>query len=84
MDDNDIYFGDDQSVITFSKAFKDIGYNVRIEESKETSYSIWKEYDIVVWTCGDDYTIKNYSCRFSSGMCVYITNKTFSLLITLP
>lgn len=55
-DDNDIYFEDDQSVYTFLTAFKSMGYKVRIEESKDTSYSTWKKYDIIVWSCGDDYS----------------------------
>jgi hypothetical protein len=55
-DDNDIYFEDDQSVYTFMTAFKNMGYKVRIEEAKDTSYSTWKKYNIIVWSCGDDYS----------------------------
>ncbi len=57
--DNDIHFGDDQSVPAFMLAFKELGYKVRIEESKETSYSTWENFDIVVWSCGDDYSAVN-------------------------
>lgn len=57
--DNDIHFGDDQSVPAFMSAFKDMGYEVRIEESKDTSYSTWNDYNIVVWSCGDDYSAIN-------------------------
>ena len=55
-DDNDVYFGDDQSVDIFSTTFKDMGYDVTIERSDETSDSTWSDYDIVVWSCGDDLT----------------------------
>ncbi len=57
--DNDIHFGDDQSVPAFMLAFKDLGYKVRIEESKDTSYSTWENFDIIVWSCGDDYSAVN-------------------------
>ena len=56
IDDNDVHFRDDQSVDIFSTTFKDMGYDVTIEESDETSYSTWSDYDIVVWSCGDDLT----------------------------
>jgi len=59
QDDNDIYFEDDQSVPTFMAAFKNMGYQVKIEKSKDTSYSTWKQYKIVVWSCGDDYSAVN-------------------------
>jgi hypothetical protein len=55
-DDNDYKFYDDQSVPTFTSAFKNMGYKVRIEKSDETIYLTWDGYDIVVWSCGDDYT----------------------------
>ena len=54
--DNDPYFGDDQSVDIFNTTFKDMGYDVTIEKSAETSYSTWSDYDLVVWSCGDDNT----------------------------
>ena len=54
--DNDVHFEDDQSVGIFQSVFEDIGYNVTIEESVETSNSTWSDYDIVVWSCGDDRT----------------------------
>ncbi len=57
--DNDIHFGDDQSVPAFMSALKDLGYKVRIEESKETSYSTWNEFNIIVWSCRDDYSTVN-------------------------
>ncbi len=59
IDDNDIYFEDDQSVSTFTLAFRNMGYNVRIEESKNTSYATWEKYDSLVWSCGDDYSAVN-------------------------
>ena len=55
-DDNDVHFGDDQSVDIFNTTFKDMGYDVTIEKSAETSDSTWSDYDIVVWSCGDDLT----------------------------
>lgn len=59
-DDNDINFEDDQSVPTFMSAFKNIGYQVKIEKSKDTSYSTWlTNYDVVVWSCGGDYSAVN-------------------------
>ncbi len=54
--DNDYKFYDDQSVPTFTSAFKNMGYKVRIEKSDETIYLTWGGYDIVVWSCGDDYS----------------------------
>ncbi len=57
--DNDIYFEDDQSVFTFTSVFKNLGYKVTIEKPDETSYSTWNEYDIVVWSSGDDYSAIN-------------------------
>jgi len=58
-DDNDIYFGDDQSVPTFTSAFKDLGYDIKLEKASETVYTTWKRYDVVVWSCGDDYSAVN-------------------------
>lgn len=55
-DDNDIYFEDDQSVPTFMSAFKNMGYIVINEKAKDTSYSTWNKYAIVVWSSGDDYS----------------------------
>ena len=55
-DDNDVYSEDDQSVDIFQSAFEDLGYAVKIERSDATSYSTWSDYDIVVWSCGDDLT----------------------------
>lgn len=56
-----------ECVYTFLTAFKSMGYKVRIEESKDTSYSTWKKNDIIVWSCGDDYspinTCKMYSLK---------------------
>jgi hypothetical protein len=56
-DDNDVHFEDDQSVGIFQLEFEDIGYNVTIEESVETSNTTWSDYDFVVWSCGDDRTL---------------------------
>ncbi len=58
-DDNDIYFEDDQSVPTFMSAFKNMDYIVITEKAKDTSYSTWKKYAIVVWSSGDDYSAIN-------------------------
>jgi Matrixin len=58
-DDNDIYSGDDQSIPTFTSAFKDLGYDIKLEKSGETVYTTWKKYDVVVWSCGDDYSAVN-------------------------
>ncbi len=58
-DNNDHHFEDHLSVPAFTSAFKDMGYEVRIEESEDTSYSTWNEYDIVVWSCGNDYSVIN-------------------------
>ncbi|VVB96651.1 Uncharacterised protein [uncultured archaeon] len=54
--DNDIHFEDDQSVLAFTSAFQNMGDEVRVELAKDTSYSTWGNYDIVVWSCGDDYS----------------------------
>lgn len=54
--DNDIHYEDDQSVQTFMSAFQNMGDEVRVEQAKDTSYSTWSGYDIVVWSCGDDYS----------------------------
>ena len=54
--DNDIHSEDDQSVLTFMSAFQSMGDEVRVELAKDTSYSTWSNYDIVVWSCGDDYS----------------------------
>jgi len=53
-DDNDYRFSDDRSVDIFRSAFEEIGYDVTVESSDETSYSRWSDHDIVVWSCGDD------------------------------
>jgi hypothetical protein len=57
--DNDIHYEDDQSVLTFMSVFQNMGYEVRVEQAKDTSYSTWSGYDIVVWSCGDDYSAIN-------------------------
>jgi hypothetical protein len=54
--DNDIHSEDDQSVQMFTSAFQNTGDEVRVEQAKDTSYSTWSSYDIVVWSCGDDYS----------------------------
>lgn len=54
--DNDYKFEDDQSVPTFTAAFEKMKYKVRIEKPNETLYSTWMKYDMVVWSCGDDYS----------------------------
>ena len=56
--DDENYFGssDDFSVEVFESVFEEIGYDVTIEESDETLYSEWGDYDIVVWSCGEDPT----------------------------
>ncbi len=59
QDDNDIYFGDDQSAPTFMSVIKDMGYAVKFEKANETIYTTWKRYDVIVWSCGDDYTAIN-------------------------
>lgn len=57
--DNNIHYEDDQSVLTFMSAFQNMGDEVRVEQAKYTSYSTWSSYDIVVWSCGDDYSAIN-------------------------
>jgi hypothetical protein len=52
--DNAVHLENDQSVLTFFSAFQSMGDEVRIEKAKDTSYSTWSGYDIVVWSCGDD------------------------------
>ena len=54
--DNNIHYEDDQSVLTFMSAFQNMGDEVRVEQAKDTSYSTWSSYDIIVWSCGDDYS----------------------------
>lgn len=79
-DDNDIYFEDDQSVYTFLTAFKNMGYKVRIEESKDTSYSTWKKYDLIVWSCGDDYSPIN-DIKSMQKLTDYVADKNARLLL---
>ncbi|MEA3323749.1 MAG: S8 family serine peptidase [Euryarchaeota archaeon] len=55
-DENPLYSGDNQSADIFQSVFEDIGYTVTVEESDMTSYSTWGNYDIVVWSCGNDTT----------------------------
>ena len=57
--DNNLHYEDDQSVLTFMSAFQNMGDEVRVEQAKDTSYSTWSSYDIVVWSCGDDYSAIN-------------------------
>ena len=59
--DIDIYSRGHQSLLAFMLAFGNMEYNVRIENSKETIYSTWTNYDIVIWSCGDDYSPINDS-----------------------
>jgi hypothetical protein len=72
-DDNDIYSGDDQSVDIFRSAFEGLGYDVTIESSDETSYSTWGDYDIVVWSCGDDST-PIYDPEYKGMLVDYVTD----------
>ena len=58
-DDDDINSSDDQSVGIFASVFKDNRYNVTIERSSATSNVTWSNYDIVIWSCGDDYSPVN-------------------------
>ncbi len=55
-DDDSIYSDDSQSVAIFMSAFKALEYDVKLEKSEETTYTTWKNYDIVVWSCSDDYS----------------------------
>ncbi len=71
-DDNDIHSGDDQSVDLFRSAFEGLGYNVTNESSGETSYSTWSDYDIVVWSCGDDLT-PVYDPEYKGMLVDYVT-----------
>jgi hypothetical protein len=73
--DDENYLGsdDDQSVDRFQSVFEDIGYTVTVEESDETSYSTWCNYDIVVWSCGDDPT-PIYSSGYKEMLVDYVTD----------
>jgi PKD repeat protein len=74
IDDNkDVHFEDDQSVGIFQSAFEDIGYDVKIERSDETSNSTWSDYDIVVWSCGDDL-IPMYYPDYREMLVDYVTD----------
>ena len=58
-DNNSIHAGESQSLPIFMSAFKTLGYDVKLEKSNETIYTTWKGYDIVVWSCSDDYSAVN-------------------------
>ena len=79
--DDENYLGsdDDQSVDRFQSVFEDIGYTVTVEESDETSYSTWGNYDIVVWSCGDDPT-PIYSSKYKRMLIDYVTDGGHLLL----
>ena len=72
-DDNDYHFDDDKSVEIFQSAFTEIGYNVKIEKSDKTSNSTWNEYDIIVWSSGDDVT-PVYDPEYKEMLVDYVTN----------
>ena len=72
-DDTDIYSGDDQSVDIFRSAFEGLGYAVTIESSDATSYLTWSDYDIVVWSCGDDST-PIYNSAYKGMLVDYVTD----------
>ena len=72
-DDNDVYYEDDQSVDIFQSAFEDLGYAVKSERSDATSYSTWSDYDLVVWSCGDDLT-PIYSLDYREMLLDYVTS----------
>ena len=72
-DDNDIHFGDDQSVDRFNSTFESLGYDVVIEESANTSNSTWDDYDILIWSCGDDFT-PVYNPEYKEMLIEYVTS----------
>jgi hypothetical protein len=55
-DGREFYSNDSQSVDVFKSAFEGLGYDVTNESSDETSYSTWSDYDIVVWSCGEEWS----------------------------
>jgi subtilisin family serine protease len=79
--DDENYLGsdDDQSADIFQSVFEDIGYTVTVEESDETSYSTWGNYDIVVWSCGDDPT-PIHSSEYKEMLVNYVTDGGHLLL----
>lgn len=79
--DDENYLGsdDDQSVDKFQSVFENIGYTVTVEESDETSYSTWGNYDIVVWSCGDDKT-PIYDPEYKRMLVDYVTDGGHLLL----
>jgi hypothetical protein len=48
-----------------------MGDEVRVEQAKDTSYSTWSSYDIVVWSCGDDYSAIN-DIRYKQMLIDYV------------
>jgi hypothetical protein len=78
-DENPLYPEDDQSAEIFRSVFEDIGYNVTVEESDKTSYSTWGDYDIVVWSCGDDLT-PIYDPEYKEMLVDYVTDGGHLLL----
>ena len=79
--DDENYLGsdDNQSVGRFRSVFEDIGYTVTVEESDKTSYSTWGNYDIVVWSCGDDPT-PIYDPAYKRMLIDYVTDGGHLLL----
>ena len=73
--DDENYLGsdDDQSADIFRSVFEAIGYNVTVEESDETSYTTWGNYDIVVWSCGDD-PAPIHSSEYKEMLVNYVTD----------
>ncbi|MCD4845340.1 MAG: S8 family serine peptidase [Methanosarcinales archaeon] len=72
-DDNSPYSYDDQSVDVFNSTFAQLGYNVKIEESGETSNFTWDNYDIIIWSCGDDKS-PVYNPEYKEMLVDYVTN----------
>ena len=79
--DDENYLGsdDDQSVDKFQSVFENLGYTVTVEESDKTSYSTWSNYDIVVWSCGDDKT-PIYDSKYKRMLIDYVTDGGHLLL----
>ncbi|MEA3281290.1 MAG: S8 family serine peptidase [Euryarchaeota archaeon] len=79
--DDENYLGsdDDQSADIFRSVFEAIEYTVTVEESDKTSYSTWGNYDIVVWSCGDDPT-PIYSYGYKEMLVNYVADGGHLLL----
>ncbi|MBU3902377.1 MAG: hypothetical protein KKE04_03300, partial [Candidatus Thermoplasmatota archaeon] len=72
-DDNDIYYSDDESIARFTNVLESMGYSTTLELNTVTNSTTWGNYDLLVWTCGDDST-PVYTADYRSWLVTYINN----------